>query len=78
MPTAYEFGSPEFDEAVENAGRRAFAEALAAGLTVFYVDCSGLNVMERADGHRFEIRWLEGAPEAENYEIVRELTANAA
>ena len=78
MPPAYEFGSPQFDEAVENAGRRAFAEALAAGPTVFYVDGSGINVMERADGHRFEIRWLPGAPEAENYEIVRELTENAA
>jgi hypothetical protein len=34
--------------------------------------------MERADGRRFEIRWLPGAPSGENYEIIRELTAYAA
>jgi len=34
--------------------------------------------MERADGRRFEIRWLPGAPSGENYEIIRELAAHAA
>jgi hypothetical protein len=38
MPVAYDFGSKEFDDAVREAGRRAFAEALAAGLPVFYLD----------------------------------------
>jgi hypothetical protein len=34
--------------------------------------------MERADGRRFEIRWLPGAPSGESYEIIRELRAYAA
>ena len=78
MPAAYDFGSAEFDHAVRAAGRGAFAEALAAGLPVFYVDAASLNVMERGDGRRFEIRWLQGAPSGENYEVIRELTAHAA
>lgn len=78
MPVVYDFGSAQFDDAVRAAGRKAFAETLAAGLAVFYVDSEGLNVMERTNGRRFEIRWLPGAPSGENYEIVRELTAHAA
>jgi hypothetical protein len=75
---AYDFGGAQFDDAVRAAGRQAFSEALAAGLAVFYLDAAGINVMERADGRRFEIRWLPGAPSGENYEIIRELTAHAA
>ena len=78
MPVAYAFGSAQFDDAVRAAGRSAFAEALAAGLPVFYIDGSGLNVMERSDGRGFEIRWLPGAQSGENYEVIRELTAHAA
>jgi len=78
MPVAYDFGSTQFDDAVRAATCRAFAETLAAGLPVFYIDRNGLNVMEHADGRRFEIRWLPGAPSGENYEIIRELTAYAA
>ena len=78
MPAAYDFGSAEFDDAVRAAGRKAFAEALASGVPVFYVDADGLNVMERGDGRKFEIRWLPGAPSGENYEVIRELTAHAA
>ena len=78
MPVVYDFGSAEFDDAVRAATRNAFADTLAAGLPVFYIDGDGLNVMERADGRRFEIRWLPGAPSGENYEITRELTARAA
>jgi hypothetical protein len=78
MPVACDFGSKEFDDAAREAGRKAFAEALAAGLPVFYLDSDGLNVMEQADGRRFEIRWLPGAPSGENYQIVRELKARAA
>ena len=63
MPVAYDFGSAQFDDAVRDAGRKAFAETLAAGLPVFYID---------------EIRWLPGAPSGENYEVIRELTAHAA
>ena len=78
MSVVYDFGSADFDEAVRAAGRKAFAEALASGVPVFYVDGDGLNVMERADGRKFEIRWLPGAPSGENFEVIRELTANAA
>ena len=78
MPVAYDFRSAEFDDAVRAATRRAFAETLAAGLSVFYVDGDGLDVMECADGRKFEIRWLPGAPSGENYEVIRELTAHAA
>jgi hypothetical protein len=34
--------------------------------------------MELADGRRFEIRWVPGAPSGENYAVIRELTAHAA
>ena len=78
MPVVYDVGSAQFDDAVRAATRKAFAETLAAGLPVFYVDGDGLNVVERTDGRRFEIRWLPGAPSGENSEIVRELAAHAA
>ena len=78
MPVPYQFDSPEFDEAVREAGHRAFKEALAAGLPVFYIDSAGLNVMEYGDGRRYEIRWVPGAPAGENFEIIRDLSANAA
>jgi hypothetical protein len=78
MPVAYDFSSTQFDDAVRAACRKAFEETLAAGLDVFYIDGEGLNVMERADGRRFEIRWLAGAPSGANYEIIRELAAHAA
>jgi hypothetical protein len=78
MSVVYDFGSTQFDDAVLAATRRAFAETLGAGLPVFYIDGDGLNVMERPDGRRFEIRWLPGAPSGENYEIIRELKAYAA
>ena len=38
MPVAYDFCSAHIDDAVRAAGRTAFAEALAAGLTVFYLE----------------------------------------
>jgi len=78
MPVVCGVASTQFDDAVRAATRKAFAETLAAGLPVFYIDGDSLNVMERADGRRFEIRWLPGAPSGENYEIIRELTAYAA
>jgi hypothetical protein len=73
MSLPYEFGSPEFDKAVAAAGRKAFEETLAAGLSVFYLDEDGVNAMRCPDGRRFEIRWIPGASAGENYEIVREL-----
>jgi hypothetical protein len=78
MPVAYDFGSAEFDGAVRAAGRKAFDEALASGIPVFYIDADGVNVMERNGGRKFEVRWLPGAPSGENYEVIRELTAHAA
>ena len=74
----YEFGSPEFDEAVARATHEAYLESLATGLPVFVIDEHGQNVMRFADGRTFEIRWIPGAPSGQNYEIVRELTASAA
>ena len=79
VPREYAFfGSAQFDDAVRAAGRKAFSETLAAGLPVFYLDAAGINAMERADGRRFEIHWLPGAPSGENYEVIRELTAHTA
>lgn len=69
--------SEEFHRFVAEAGERARLETLAAGVPVFYLD-DGLDVMEQPDGRKFEIRWIPGAPGAENYEIVREVTARAA
>ncbi len=78
MAAAYDFRSADFDTAVEAACRQAFIETLAAGLPVFYIDADGLNVMERADGRRFEIRWTALPHAGDNYTIIRELTAHAA
>ncbi len=78
MAARHDFDTIEFDEAVRMAGRKAFDETLAAGIPVFYVDNEGLNVMERADGRRFEIRWIPGAPSGQNYEIIRESKRRAA
>lgn len=74
----YDFESAEFDDAVHAATHRAFVDTLAAGLPVFYVDGDGINVMQLADGSRFEIRWLPGAPSGQNYETVRRMTVRAA
>jgi hypothetical protein len=73
MPVQYDFESSEFDEAVRDAGRRAFDATLAAGLPVFYLDGEGLNVMQQPDGRRFEIGWIPGGPSGSNYEVLREL-----
>jgi hypothetical protein len=76
MPVAYDVGGAKFDGAVRAACRKAFDEALASG--VFYIDADGVNVMERNDGRKFEVRWLPGAPCGANYQVVRELTAHVA
>jgi hypothetical protein len=74
----YDFLSSEFDEAVYQAGHRAFQATIAAGLPVFYLDDDDSEVMRLPDGRKFEIRWIPGAPSGSNYEVVRELTAAAA
>jgi hypothetical protein len=78
MAVEYDFWSAEFDNAAWAAGRKAFDEAIAAGLPVFFIDNDGLNVLLRADGRKFEIRWLPNPSSEVHYEIVRELTAHAA
>jgi len=71
--------SDEFDQAVKAAGARAVQETLAAGVPIFYLDsASGLNIMEQPDGRKFEIRWVPGAPQDRNYEVLRELGRTAA
>ncbi len=75
--TGVDFDSPEFDIAVSAACYEAFRETLAAGLPVFYIDDAGLDVMEQADGRRFEVEWMPGAPAGENYTVIRELPAAA-
>jgi hypothetical protein len=78
MAAEYDYASDQFNNAVRAAGRRAFDEALAAGVPVFYLDNDGLNVKEYPDGRRYEIRWIPGGPPDANYEIIRELKARAA
>lgn len=52
---------------------------LARGVPVFYRDPqSKLEIMERPDGHRFEIRYISNAPGEQNYEVIREIAAPAA
>jgi hypothetical protein len=77
MPVALDPVSAQLEEAFRAAGRRAIAEALAAGLPVFHLDANGLNVMEHPDGRRFEIRWLPGSASGENFEVIRELKPRA-
>lgn len=73
----YEFGSPEFDRAVWEAGHQAYLATLAAGRPAFVME-NGLNLKVMPDGRKFEIRWVPGKPAGENYEIIREITADAA
>ncbi len=69
----------EFALAAEAAWDRARDEALARGVSVFYRDReTDVEVMQQPDGHRFEIRFIAGAPRGCNFEIVRELSASAA
>jgi hypothetical protein len=69
----------EFTRHAQEATRAAREESLALGIPVFYRDPrAGMDLMEQPDGRRFEIRYIAGAPRERNYEIVRELAANAA
>lgn len=67
----------EFTRQAELAWDRARDEALASGVSVFYRE-KGIQIMERPDGRRFEIRFISGAPRDSCYEIIRELSASAA
>ena len=75
--------NPSFDDkfkaAVEVAGAQARIETLQAGIPVFYRDSGrSLNIMEYPNGRKFEIRFLDGAPGDQNYEVLRELDETAA
>jgi len=71
--------SREFAEAMAEATGKARAESLALGLPVFYRDAeTDCDMMELPDGRRFQIRLIPGAPRGSNYEIIREIVADAA
>jgi hypothetical protein len=67
--------SDDFTRKAEFAWDQARAASLQRGIPVLYRDHrTGVEVMERPDGRRFEIRFIEGAPRGRHYEILRELS----
>lgn len=65
--------------AFKAAVAQARADALAAGVPIFYRDsATGLEVMEQPGGRKFEILYIAGAPRDHNYEVLRELSRSAA
>jgi hypothetical protein len=71
--------SKEFAAGMADATRRARAESLRLGLPVFYRDAeTGCDMMELSDGRRFQIRLIPGARRGRNYEVIREIGADAA
>jgi hypothetical protein len=68
----FDIMSDDFPQFVADATDCARRELLAGGVEVVYFDRdAGIDILERPDGRRFQIRLLpEGNP---NYEIVREL-----
>jgi hypothetical protein len=63
------FGDDDF--AVQEASKSAIAELKAAGVNIFYRDqLMQLEVMEWADGTKFEIRYIN---ENADFEVVREI-----
>ena len=78
MTKADKFGD-DVATAFKAAAAQARADALAAGVPVFYRDsATGLEVVEQPSGRKFEIRYIPGAPRDRNYEILRELGRSAA
>lgn len=74
-----QFFDDEFKAAVKLAGAQARIDTLKAGVPVFYRDASqNLDIMEHPGGRKFEIRFRNGAPGDQNYEILRELDETAA
>lgn len=70
--------SDDFTAAVKAAVARAREETLQSGIAIFYHDAdTGVDVMEHANGRRFQIRFIAGAPRDRNYEILRELPSTA-
>jgi hypothetical protein len=71
--------SEQFDRTVKSAVALARKETLAAGVPLFYRDSeTGIDVMEQPDGRIFEIRFIPGAPRESHYQVLRELSRNAA
>ena len=61
----------------EEAVREAIADLKAHGIPIFYRDWeTGMEIMEEADGRRFEIRYIPGAPRDRHVEVLREIKAS--
>jgi len=74
-----DFFQADFTAAIVSAGARARMQTLKAGVPVFYWDSRrNLDIIERPDGRKYEIRFLAGAPGDRNYEVVRDLDETAA
>ncbi len=73
-----DFGN-NLTSAFKTAVAQARADALTAGVPIFYRDSeTGLEVMEQPGGRKYEIRYIPGAPRDRNYEVLRELSRTAA
>jgi hypothetical protein len=71
--------SAEITAAFRAAVARERRETLEAGIPIFYRDSrTGLNVMEQPGGRKYEIRFIPGAPRDRHYEVVREISKDAA
>jgi hypothetical protein len=76
---SFDILSPEVMQAVIEGGIQARKESLALGLPVFYRDAeTDCDMMELPDGRRFQIRLVPGVPRGHEYEIIREVIADAA
>ena len=68
------FSDDDFKAGIAAAGARARRETLAAGVSVFYIDpVWNVDVIEEANGRKFEIRYVSNGLSDWNHQIVREL-----
>lgn len=70
--------SDALDAAAKMGVARAIEDLLKSGIPIFYLDETGIEIMEQPDGRRFEIRYIPGEPRDRNFEIVREVARRAA
>jgi hypothetical protein len=75
--TTEEFFGKELEEAFIKAVTAARLDTLRAGVPVYYLDDSGIDVMEMPDGRKFEIRFIPHKLDECNYEVVREIRSAA-